>query len=114
MSTTWDSRTGTTERYDAVPVRLTRRGRAVVVLLSVVLLLTAFSLGRVASQASPTAETTRPLVPVVVQPGDTLWSVAQRLAPENDPRQVVDQIRRINDLRGSTLQVGQQLLLPAA
>jgi hypothetical protein len=29
---------------------------------------------------------------VVVEPGDTLWSVAEELAPGRDPRQVVDAI----------------------
>ena len=27
---------------------------------------------------------------VVVRPGDTLWSIAERLAPNSDPRPVVD------------------------
>ena len=27
---------------------------------------------------------------VIVEPGDTLWSIASRLAPESDPREVVD------------------------
>ena len=27
---------------------------------------------------------------VVVEPGDTLWSIAKRLAPGSDPRDVVD------------------------
>jgi LysM domain len=27
---------------------------------------------------------------IVVEPGDTLWSIAQRLAPDSDPRDVVD------------------------
>ena len=49
-----------------------------------------------------------------VQPGDTLWSVAQRIAPDNDPREVVAQIRRINHLHTSALQAGQLLLLPTA
>ena len=49
-----------------------------------------------------------------VLPGDTLWAVARRLAPEHDPREVVDQIRELNDLTSTELQAGQQLLLPAA
>ncbi len=49
-----------------------------------------------------------------MQPGDSLWSVAQRIAPQNDPREVIAQIRRLNDLEGSELQVGQQLLLPTS
>jgi hypothetical protein len=27
---------------------------------------------------------------VVVEPGDSLWSIAQRVAPDRDPREVVD------------------------
>ena len=29
---------------------------------------------------------------IVVQPGDTLWTIAQRVAPHSDPRAVVDKI----------------------
>ena len=50
----------------------------------------------------------------VVQPGDSLWTVAQRIAPEHDTREVVAQIQRLNDLDGATLQVGQLLLLPTS
>ncbi len=94
-------------------VHLTHRGRALLVLALVALLLAAFSLGRTKSEASTSTE--RPvLTQVTVQQGETLWAVAQRLAPEADPRQVIEVIRRVNHLEGSTLQVGQQLLLPAA
>lgn len=94
---------------------LTARGRILLVLVAAVLLLGAFSLGRVASQAAP-VDTAPPaaLVQTTVQPGDTLWSLAQRIAPDNDPREVVRQIRSLNHLQGSTLQAGQQLLLPRA
>lgn len=99
---------------------LTRRGRLAVLLVIVALLFTAFSLGRAASQASTDvdgpagAATSAPAEQLTVLPGDTLWSVAKRIAPDNDPREVVAQIRDINDLRSSELQVGQQLLLPSA
>jgi hypothetical protein len=46
-----------------------------------------------------------------VEAGDTLWGIARRVAPDRDPREVVDQMVRDNRLRGS-LQVGQQLLVP--
>jgi hypothetical protein len=49
-----------------------------------------------------------------VLPGESLWILAQRIAPGNDPREVVAQIRRLNGLIDSQLQVGQQLLLPIA
>jgi LysM repeat protein len=95
-------------------VRLTRRGRAVLVLLLVGLLLAAFSLGHDAPQAADVvSEGTRPApAQTTVQPGESLWSVAQRIAPDHDPRDVIAQIRRLNDLESSQLQVGQHLLLP--
>ena len=49
-------------------------------------------------------------VSVVVQPGDTLWGIARALAPEGDPRALVDQL---SDLAGgSQIQPGQQLVVP--
>ena len=47
-----------------------------------------------------------------VKQGDTLWSIARRIAPERDPRPVVDQLIADNHLQGS-LQVGQAIDLPA-
>lgn len=43
----------------------------------------------------------------VVQPGDTLWSIAERVAPDQDPRPVVDELREING--GVELDVGDRL-----
>jgi LysM repeat protein len=60
----------------------------------------------------PPDETGPGLQQTTVQSGDTLWSIAQRIAPDNDPRDVIAQIRRINHLQSSSLRVGQQLLLP--
>jgi hypothetical protein len=46
----------------------------------------------------------------VVQPGDTLWSIAAELAPDADPRATVD---RLVDANGDgPLEVGQRLVLP--
>jgi Tfp pilus assembly protein FimV len=39
-----------------------------------------------------------------VQPGDTLWSIAQRLAPGQDPRAVVDLLVQAHG--GPTIQPG--------
>ena len=96
------------------PVRLTRRGRALLVLLLAGLLLAAFSLGQQDSQAASEVGAPAEVQTVVVQPGESLWSVAQRIAPDNDPREVIAQIQRLNDLESSTLHVGQHLLLPVA
>ena len=47
---------------------------------------------------------------VVARPGDTLWSIATRLAPGDDPRALVDDLVAA---RGTTqLQPGEQVRLP--
>lgn len=46
----------------------------------------------------------------VVQPGDTLWSIARRLQPEGDVRPLVDQLVDLNG--GTDLGVGQRLSIP--
>lgn len=46
----------------------------------------------------------------VVEPGDTLWTIAATLAPGSDPRVVVDQLARAAG--GALLQPGQRILLP--
>jgi LysM repeat protein len=50
--------------------------------------------------------------PVVVQPGDTLWSVAQRADPGTDPRAVIDRIKELNGLQGDSVGVGVVLQVP--
>jgi hypothetical protein len=48
----------------------------------------------------------------VVQPGDTLWTVAAAVAPDRDPRPVVDRLRQANHLDGGgALDVGDRLVI---
>jgi hypothetical protein len=46
----------------------------------------------------------------VVQPGDTLWSIAGAIAPGADVRLTVDRLVELNG--GATITVGQRLVLP--
>ena len=98
------------------PVRLTRRGRVVVLLALLTLIFAAFSLGRVGSEASPrTAESGATTTSsTVVRQGESLWAVAKRVAPGHDPRAVIDQIAELNNLSSSGLQAGQLLVIPAS
>src|SRR3954464_5166662 len=73
-------------------VRLTRRGRVAVVLLISLVVLAAFSLGRVSLYAADGGRARAPRRHAVVQPGDTLWSIARRVAPGTDPRATVEQL----------------------
>lgn len=54
------------------------------------------------------------MVDVTVAPGDTLWSIAARAAPDRDPRGVIDEIRQLNDLPGTVLPVGVVLRVPSS
>jgi hypothetical protein len=102
------------EKPVARPVRLTARGRLVVLLGLIALLIVAFSLGRVGTQASQDRGHEQALSQTVVRSGESLWAVAKRVAPGHDPRAVVDQIAELNDLSSSSLQPGQLLLVPAS
>ncbi len=90
-------------------VRLTRRGRAVLIMLSLLLAAIATVLAAPASEAAdpPGAPPS-----VVVRSGDTLWSIAARYAPSDDPFAAIDEIRRLNGLPGYTIRAGQRLTLP--
>lgn len=49
-----------------------------------------------------------------VTTGDTLWSIAEQVSPEVDPRAVVLQLRVLNNMAPQdSLQVGDVLLLPS-
>jgi nucleoid-associated protein YgaU len=95
-------------------VRLTRRGRAVVVLLLLAVVFGALVSLRAPADAAgergdaPVAER------VTIQPGETLWQIARRAAPGVDPRATVARIKDMNGLGSSVVQAGQALLVPAA
>jgi LysM repeat protein len=91
-------------------LHLTRRGRLVAVLILLVLVTLAFSVGRVTSTALGAAN--GPGHEVVVEQGDTLWSIAERLAPDSDPRTVANDLMALNGLASPSLEIGQHLRLP--
>jgi LysM repeat protein len=46
---------------------------------------------------------------VTVRPGDTLWSIASRIAPQRDPRLTVAALEQLNHLDTPAVQAGQVL-----
>lgn len=48
---------------------------------------------------------------ITVHHGDTLWSIAQTVAPEADPRMVIRRIKTNNQLTSANLEAGQKLKL---
>jgi hypothetical protein len=93
------------------PLRLTRRGRAVVLgffvllasLASAVLFTTASRAGDPPSGPPPT---------ITVRSGDTLWDIAARVMPGRDGQAAVAELRDLNHLDGYGLQPGQVLIVP--
>ncbi len=99
------------------PLRLTRRGRIVVaaaaaLLVTLLSLLATEAAAWATSPSAPSRGADRNLSQVVVQPGQSLWSVAQTADPNADPRQVMQQIVELNSLAGDVIQVGQRLWVP--
>ena len=96
-----------------VRVRLTRRGRLLVVLAVLVLLVVGFSASSGSTQAASKGPIRAPRT-VTVQAGESLWALSQRIAPHLDPRLVVAQIEQLNHLAGPQVMAGQQLIVPVA
>ncbi|MEN9453767.1 MAG: hypothetical protein RLZZ19_254 [Actinomycetota bacterium] len=97
-------------------VRLTPRGRfitrlAVIASLSI-LLLSGFAAVTGASAGSTDTAIPTPYVKVSVKPGDTLWSIAESIAPRGDRRSLVADIVEINRLTTPELQAGQKIYIP--
>jgi LysM repeat protein len=80
------------------------------VLLFVVVLSAVASLllPRLAAVASSTAEPRAH----VIERGETLWGVAQDAAPDQDPRDYVGRLLRVNGLSSPQVHPGQTLILP--
>jgi LysM repeat protein len=98
--------------YGIRPLRSTRHkaglaaaGRGLAVLL--VVAATSIGLAVVAHGGAAAVNST-----VVVQPGDTLWSIASARYPSDDVRTRVDEIERMNGLKNPVIEAGETLHLP--
>jgi LysM repeat protein len=101
---------------DARPrLHLTKRGRVVLtalVALPLVIAATAFALnGGVAAATGQSSSQSLQYTTVV--PGESLWQLAQSIAPTADPREVVSDIVRLNQLTSADVEAGQRLAIPS-
>lgn len=100
----------------AAQLRITRRGRVVLVLLAVlvfggmaVLAPGLLSAATADSPAAPSAVEIR-----TIGPGESLWVVASSLTePGADVRDSLEEIVELNEIVSLDVQVGQQVLVPA-
>jgi LysM repeat protein len=120
------TRTRVTTRTRAVrpgAVRLTRRGRLVVTVLvllaaivtATLLWATVAGSAQASSRGGPAPRSPyQGLTQVVVQPGQTLWSIAAATEPSANAWAVVQQIIEVNALNGPQVRAGEQLWVPRA
>jgi hypothetical protein len=110
---------GQARRQEAAPLRLTRRGRLVVGVLAVLLATVALTV--IATAAAGRAQASnhgrdgagyRGMHQIVVQPGETLWTIASQAEPSADPRQVIAEIMTANSMTSTVVQAGQLLWVP--
>jgi len=93
-------------------VRLTRRGRVVVVLLALMAVLAVGLVVASGSVATGEAGTPEPTAVVMVGPGDTLWDIASVAAGDGDVESMMERIEKLNALDSGMLMSGQRLLIP--
>ncbi len=95
-------------------LRLTRRGRvALGVLSTVFLLLVVLFSGRLSADAGTSmSDQGRATGVVVVQAGESLWQIAQAIAPQADPRETVTLLRELNGLGEAAVVPGQSIIVP--
>jgi LysM repeat protein len=74
--------------------------------------LTTAIMGAASFIAPPPAAGSVPTVAYVIQPGDTLWSVARSLPHHGDIREVVAELRTLNPSANKGLAVGAQIRVP--
>ncbi|MDP2288888.1 MAG: LysM peptidoglycan-binding domain-containing protein [Actinomycetota bacterium] len=92
--------------------QLTRRGRLVVLLGGVIALFSAMLMFGSFANATLTNQGPATQI-VVVQPGESLWSIAQTIAPSADPRATISSIRDLNGMTSAVVVKGQSLIVPA-
>jgi len=95
-------------------LRITRRGRAVLTVLVALPLAAAAivgGIGAVGATATDSHAATH-FSYVTVEPGESLWQLAQQIAPNADPRDVVQAITDLNALSSGVVQPGQRLAVP--
>jgi len=101
----------------ATRLRLTTRGRRILAGLAALPAVIALSIAVVSGgSALASRDANAPsgsFTTLTVTAGESLWSIAEQVAPGADPRDVVDAIVRLNALEGVTVSAGQRLSIPA-
>lgn len=102
-----------TPSYSFSPsVRLTRRGRLVVLLAALVAVLVLGVVWGGGSSATERPGTPEPTLVVTVQPGETLYGIAATVTTDGDVAAMVERIQSLNALDSGMLAAGQRIKVP--
>jgi len=100
-------------RGSGAQLRLTRRGRLVLFVATLMVTLGTLVLAVIPSVvATDTMGDPLPATTVTVQPGDTLWDIASAANPGGNVGATADDISQLNALTDGQLRVGQELAVP--
>jgi len=106
----------TAHTHPSVPIRLTRRGRVVVICAVALVLLGGLWVGARHRAGATSEGGGGPRVTpesVVVGPHDTLWGIAVRKRPGVDPRITVQRMIDLNSLSSAIVNPGQRVYIPS-
>src|SRR5262245_1881456 len=101
--------------HRSAPIRLTRRGRVVIVCAVALVLLVGLWVGARHRARATSGGERGPVTSgesVVVGPDDTLWGIAERTRPDVDPRVTVQRMIDLNALPGAIVNPGQRIYIP--
>lgn len=96
-------------------LRLTRRGRLVFTSLAAIPLVVGVAvlgLSAGGAAANNAAAAGASFTYVTVDPGESLWQLAESIAPDADPRDVIAEIMNLNQLSTAGVEPGQRLAVP--
>jgi hypothetical protein len=97
-------------------LRLTKRGRSVLTTLAALpLVIAAFVVALNGGGATASLDGSDVAFQfVTVESGQSLWQIAESIAPASDPRDVIFEIIRLNGLQSPDVLAGEELAIPAA
>ena len=112
----YGSQSAINKGFSAVPsgVHLNRRGRLArtFVVLSLAIVLGSVVSAKAGAGTDVAPQVAGSFITVTVAPGDTVWSLANRLAGGSDVRSLIEEIISVNSLDSIDVQAGQKLRIP--